>query len=129
MQSISENGVSPCCFETHNYNDYFVKELMTGFFRSITYTEVDGIIELAEGHAVQGKQDQFGRFMTIINNDFQYSFLGWIPSEEEAGKGITVIDRRQIYQGSPAPSSDYLHNLNSLDFFQQSYTVRDLDVS
>ena len=96
-----------CCFETDADNDFNVMDMMTGWARIIKYDTKLGVSHIGEGQFVGGYQNSFGRFMTIGSEEFEYSFVGWYPTEDLKGKGIGTVNRKNFYQGVYARATKF----------------------
>ncbi len=55
----------------------------------MTYSYLDGVRVLREGHFMEGVQNNFGRIIDLTNADDELSFIGWFPQANIAGKGIS----------------------------------------
>jgi len=63
--------------------------------------------------------------MVILNNDFEYTFFGWIPTKDEGGKGIGIVDRKQIFVGSYPPLENFTLSPDKLDGLTESFIIND----
>lgn len=73
-----------CCWQ-FVYEMPVFKEMMTGYGRIIYYHKDKGILSYQEGHFTKGKQDGFGRFISLYDdNEYDLSlqmFTGYFPDE------------------------------------------------
>jgi hypothetical protein len=92
----------------------------------IHYDSENGIVLLQEGHFSKGKHDSFGRFMNKESTGNEYFFIGWFPSEEEEGKGISVVEGSKTYRGIFEKMSGFEDDIGNMEKLKEEIFKVDL---
>ena len=107
--SSLENPI--CCWEFQDGAPYFIRELLSGYARVIVHHRSKGIFGFYEGHFKRGLQIDFGRAANFFPSAQWYYteqiYIGWFPTEDKGGVGISFVDKNTVFEGQWGQSSTF----------------------